>query len=371
MQKDWRVNGRQFRLLVFLYSIGTTVLITINTLADVAGQDAWISVVLGIGISVFLIWLYTSLAKLYPDSGLAEAAVSALGKWPGRVMCLSMVVFFFIGSVSTLYIVGDFSRTLMMPETPIVFINILFIAVVVMGARLGIETIARSAEILFPLVLIFIGFLILFSSPELDIENLRPVLEADIRSVAKGAFMFVGVFSLPQVVLMMVFPCYLNREGKGGRAFFVGMLGGGAAILIIAVFCITVLGADYTAQSVFPAYTLAKKISIGEIIERVEAVIAGLWIITIFYRTVLYFFAAVLGLSKVLGLKDYRPLTLPMGMLAVAVSLIIYPDVSYAMMWDARVWPSYALVHGLFLPLFILAAGLIRNRIRVSGNASR
>lgn len=362
MQEDWRINGRQFGLLVFLYSIGTTILITVNTLADAAGQDAWASVALGMGISILLVWLYTSLAKLYPDSGLVEFTVSALGKWLGRAVCLSMVVFFFIGSVSTLYIVGNFSRTLMMPETPIVFINILFTAVVVMGARLGIETIARSAEILFPLVLFFIIFLVLFSSPELDIENLIPILGADIGSIAKGTFMFVGVFSLPQVVLMMIFPYCLNRGGKGGRAFFVGMLAGGAAILIIEIYCITVLGADYTAQSVFPAYTLAKKISIDEIIERVEAIIAGLWIITIFYKTVLYFYAAVLGLSKALGLRDNRPLTLPMGMLAVTVSLILYPDVSYAMMWDARVWLPFALVHGLFIPLFILVAGLVKKK---------
>lgn len=55
----------------------------------------------------------------------------------------------------------------------------------------------------------------------------------------------------------------------------------------------------------------------------------------------------------------------------VVLSLTVYPDVSYAIMWDVLVWVSYALVHGLFLPLLILAVGLIRKKKCVSVNTSR
>jgi spore germination protein KB len=370
VQDNWKISGRQFYLLVILYSIGTTILITVNSLANAAGQDAWIPVIIGIVINVLLVWLYNSLAKLYPGMGFVEAVQVALGKWPGKAVSILFIVFPFIGSVLTVSIMGNFVTTLMMPETPVVFINILFAAVVVLGVRLGIETVARTTEILFPIVVFFIIFLIVFSIPELELKNIQPVFEAGIGSILKGAIIFLGIFSLPQVVLLMVFPVGLNREGKEGSFFYKGVLAAGAVILTITIFCIMVLSTDITSHSMYPVYTLAKKISIGDTIERVEAVIAGLWFITIFIRTAVYFYAATLGLSQVLGLKDYRPITLPMGMLVVAISLIVYPDASYEIMWDTEVWPIYALVHGLCLPLLVLVTGLIRSKKHVSGGLS-
>lgn len=366
MQRGQRINGRQFFLIVFLFSIGTTILITVNNLADVARQDAWISVAIGIAISAVLVWLYNLLARLYPDMNLVKASEAAFGRWLGKAVSLSFVLFCYIGGVTALFVVGDFIKILVMPETPGVFINILFAAVIVMGTRLGIETIARAAEILFPLVAFILVFLIVFSSFDLEFKYLQPVLEAGTGSILKGALLFIGVFSLSQVALLMFFPVCLNEDAKRSRAFYTGMLCSGAVILIVVILCITVLGVGFTSENIYPVYKLARKIDIGEIIQRVEAAIAGLWIITIYYRTVIYFYASVRGLSQVLGLKDHRSIILPMGMLMVVLSLVIYPDSSYAVMWDTRVWMPYALVHGLFLPLLVLAVGSIRSKIQGS-----
>ena len=81
---------------------------------------------------------------------LYEYNEKVFGKWAGKL------IFFFLHSLRLLvlqlfYIMwGTFMTTQVMPETPIESILILFAGILVMGLRLGLEVIARTAEILFP-----------------------------------------------------------------------------------------------------------------------------------------------------------------------------------------------------------------------------
>jgi spore germination protein KB len=63
-----------------------------------------------------------------------------------------------IGSSTTLFYVGNFMTTQVIPEMPIEAIHILFAGIVVMGLRLGLETIVRAAEIFFHGSLSFLWF---------------------------------------------------------------------------------------------------------------------------------------------------------------------------------------------------------------------
>ncbi|MGB8268516.1 MAG: spore gernimation protein, partial [Priestia megaterium] len=59
-------------------------------------------------------------------------------------------------------------------------------------------------------------------------------------------------------------------------------------------------------------------------------------------------------------LKNYRVLTLPLGIIAVTFSLIVYPSIPYEQTWDRDTWIPYSLLFGLFYPLGLLIVGKIR-----------
>lgn len=128
--------------------------------------------------------------------------------------------------------------------------------------------------------------------------------------------------------------------------------------------CVTVLGFEKTAGEIYPSYELTKKINIGNFIQRIEGLIASLWIITLYFKTTLYFYAAVLGMAQILNLKDYRPLTLPLGMIAVVLSLVIFPNIIYQKYFDFTTGNSLTLSIGLFLPLLLIVVYAIRKRTK-------
>lgn len=63
----FRISSKQFSIIVAVFTIGTTILVTPGVVANRAKQDSWMVPLIGIGVGVLVILLYTSIAKLYPQ----------------------------------------------------------------------------------------------------------------------------------------------------------------------------------------------------------------------------------------------------------------------------------------------------------------
>ncbi|AET58579.1 spore germination protein (amino acid permease) [Paenibacillus terrae HPL-003] len=142
--KQVKISSRQLLILTILFTIGTAILVIPSVMAATAKQDAWIGALVGVG--------------------------AGLG-----------------GPAAVLYDVGNFLTTQMMPETPMQAVNILFALIVLMGVRLGLETVARSAELLLPLfILLYTAFVVLIVS-NIKLENAQPMLEKGVGPICSAA----------------------------------------------------------------------------------------------------------------------------------------------------------------------------------------
>ncbi len=260
---------------------------------------------------------------------------------------------------------GKFLTTQVISETPISAINILFALVMIMGVRLGIEPIARAGELLLPWLFFLLIILVVFIAPLIKLENVQPILETDPKSLVHTVLNFISASSLAAIVLLMVFPAYVKRLQKASKVFLIGHLIGGFVISIITFLSIPVLGADQSAGQMFPSYEFATKINVGNFIQRIEAVLAVMWFISLFFKVTLYFYATVLGTAQLLKLEDYRTLTLPLGMIVISLSTFAFPNVIYQQKFDSETITSYEVILGLLLPLLMIAVSVYRKKVQV------
>ncbi|XEC95547.1 endospore germination permease [Paenibacillus tarimensis] len=361
MLENAKIAARQFAILVFMFTAGSSLLLAPGMLAAPAKQDAWLSGILGVGAGLLFGLIYTKLGTLYPDKNLAQYSEQILGKWVGKAVSILFLPFPFLLASLVLRNIGDFLTTYIMPETPIQFIHILMLIVVMMGIRLGIETIARAAEIIFPWFIILFLLLVIFVSPQIDAQKIQPVLEEGIKPVLHGALLLAAYPFMEYATFLFIIP-YVNRPGKVGKAFFAGTIMGGAVIVLLTALSILVLGADHTARDIYPSYVLAQKINIGDFLQRIEAIIAGLWFISIFFKLSISFYAATFTLAQILNLKEYRMLVFPLGMMVVVFSLASSPNIIYNIAVILEVWVFFAGTFGLLLPLVLLGVAAFRKR---------
>lgn len=362
MMQNVKINPYQFLVLVTLFSMGTSILIVPSVLAAEAKQDAWIAAIFGTGIGLLVIWLFCVIAQWFPHLTFIQVNEKILGTWVGKAVSLLFVFMSLIYTSSLLFYSGTFLNTHLMPNTPLAALNILMAIIIVMGVRLGLETIARSAEVLILFFFVLFLILVLFISPEVKFENVQPVFETGTRTIIQSSLPFIETISVNAIVLLMIFPAFVNKIKQAKKSFFIGNLIGGIVIIIFTFLSISVLGAESTAREYYPGYELAKRINVGDFIQRTEGLMAALWIIALYFKATLYFYASVLGIAQIFNLKDYRPLTIPLGMIVVVLSLVIYPNVVYQQNWSATTGLFFSFSIGVFLPLLLVVVYAIRKK---------
>ncbi|MED1467250.1 endospore germination permease [Bacillus salipaludis] len=368
MVTNLKISVRQFRILVILFSIGTTIFVMPGSLAQEVKQDAWIAAIIGTAIGFLTVALYIAIGRMFPTMTLVEIIEKLLGKWLGKAISLMFVIFSFINSADLLYYAGTFLTTQIIPDTPHVSIHILFACILIMGVRLGLETLARSAELLFPLFMFLFVLLVvaLILTPDLwEFENIQPILKTGIKPMIRAVFLFISIFSLPLIVLLMIFPISVNQQKKAEKNFYIALFIAGVCLIILTILTILVLGPENSSRQMFPSYSLARRINVGDFLQRIEAILAIMWLITIFFKMTIYFYASIIGFVQILNIKDYRLFTLPLGMILVVMSLFLYPNVTRYAAFGNYIWPLYASTYGLVLPLLLLTVNAIRKLINL------
>ncbi|WP_394239536.1 endospore germination permease [Niallia oryzisoli] len=361
MLENEKISVHQFRVLVTFFTIGTSILVYPSILARYAKQDAWLVVIISIGIGLAVIWMFSKMTQFFPNMNLAQINEKVFGKWLGKFFTFFYVLVAFIASAELLYNSGTFFRLNLMLETPVEVLHIMTALLLVMAVRIGLETFSRAAE-LFWVIFILLFLMLLFVIPEIKFQNIQPVLENGVKPLLFPTLILVSVSTFNAIYLLMIFPASVSNPQGAQRAFYIGLIIGGMITFITTILAILVLGADLTARTRFPSYLLAQKINVGEFVKRIEVIVATMWFIAVYFKLILYFYACCLGLGQMLNLKSYRPVVLPMGMILTVFASMMFPNVVQQQKWDTEGMLMLSNIAGGFLPLLIVIVGYFRRR---------
>ncbi|MFB7155799.1 endospore germination permease, partial [Lysinibacillus sp. NPDC056232] len=359
------ISSRQFMIITLLFSIGTAILIIPASVTSEAKQDAWIAAIIGVVLSLPIVKLFVALGNRTPALTFVEANEKILGRFFGKITAICFIIISLLSAGELLYFIGIFMKTEIMPETPTMAFAFMFSIIIIYAAFLGIEVFARSAEILFPIFALIFIFFVIFISPSIQIENLQPIMETPKKSVFFSMIRFISLFSFPLVVLLTIFPSAINVQKSAQKGFYIGTIIGGIALITIIALSILVLGPENTAARTFPSYSLAQRISIGNFLQRIEVIMAAMWIISIYIRTFMYFYASVIGIAQIFKIKNHRPLIFPLGMIILGISQIVHPNIIHSDIYNRDTWPIFSFVFMILLPLVLLLVAMIR---KINGN---
>ncbi|TCM99035.1 spore germination protein KB [Paenibacillus sp. BK033] len=365
-----KIKATQFKKMVFLFTIGTSIILVPSALASDAKNDAWIPVLLGTVAALLLIGLYLALARLVPGKTIVEICMVLFGKWIGMFFSLSLFLYSFLLTTLVLRNLGDFLTASMFPETPITAIHLVYLLIVAIGIRYGLSNLARTMDIFYPFIIILFIIFVILLMPEIKFNQIQPVLSNGISPILNATYSYVSFPCLEYVLFLMILP-HVEDPREGGKAFVKGMLLGGLVLLAITTLCLLVMGSEMTANNLYASFELAKIIKIGEFLQRVEVIIAVIWFVTIYCKLIVCFYMTIQTFSQSFKLGEYHPLIFPIGMLILAASIIIAPDMGYFISFDRYVWTICAFIFGFVLPLLFLLTAMVRHSWIKSKSGSR
>jgi len=354
------ISDRQGITILILYIFGSTLVMGTGGHAK---NDAWLAIILGIIISIPIMFIYARILSRFPGKDLYDILEEVFGKLFGRVFMVLYIWFPFHLGALVLRNIGEFISTIGLQEAPKIIPIIIFSLICCYAVKHGIEIIARCSSSFIVIVFFLLILLNFLTVNIMDTQNLLPILENGFKPLLHGAFEAVSFPFAELVVFLMVFDSIKSPQNIF-KVLIKALLLGGALVTFVAARNIMVLGAETAGTVYFPSYSAISRINVGNFLQRLEITVSIVFILSSFIKISICLLAASKGFSKLLGYKDYRFFVTPVGLLMVNLSYLIYDNIMEMFEWAQDIWPYYAFPFQVIFPLLIFIAIEIKTKLQ-------
>jgi len=349
------LSSTQLMFLVAGFIQGS--LLTLSFSKEVVKHDIWIAAIASFLLNLPLAFVYLTLALKFPGQNLIQINDNIFGPYLGKLVSLQYICLFFMIIAANLWFVGDFIITFFMPETPILVVMIMFTFICAWAVRAGIEVFARMSFLLVLMTSLtaLITFALLLKDTKFS--YFLPIFEVPIYDFLHGTHILMAIPFNEVFVFTMVIP-YVNKLKQVKSSVLYGLIIGGITFLIVVIRNTAVLGPISNIVT-SPSMETVRLIDIGKIISRLEAIVAIAFLVTMFLKVAVFYYATVLGIAQLLKLRSYVPLVIPIGILGIIIALSYESSIQF-IYTATNTYPIFSLPFYVVLPVLSLLIAKLR-----------
>ncbi|WP_066299806.1 GerAB/ArcD/ProY family transporter [Bacillus sp. FJAT-29937] len=355
-----KISAIQLFALMFLFEMGSAIVINYGMTAK---KDAWLAILVGLCGAIALFFIYYFIFRQYPNLLFTGVLRKIFGKYLGWMIGLLYVVLFIYDAARSLRNFGDLLLSSTMPKTPLLVLNILMILSVSYVLFLGIEVLARTAEV-FIVVLIVIGLagnLLILVSGNFTLPNLLPILENGWKPILKTAFPLTTVYPFAELIVFAMIIPSLNRPQSVKKVWLFALISSGLVLSWTTAIKIGVLGIEQAENATFPLLSTIAKVNLFDFIQRIDVLVVYTNLITMFFKLSIFYYFVVVGTTDLFKVKNQQQIILPMAVLITFLSMIMASDYSEHLYEGVTITTRYLYIPFLvILPLLMFAVSMIR-----------
>lgn len=357
MEKAKISTGGLISTLWASHVLGT--IFPIAGMATVAKSSAWLSSIMAavLGLAVVAIWL--AARPKDHDTFMADWLCQVCGRFVGALINVVYLLFFLVMCGISMRHIMELVSTAILPKTPNVLILLLFAAAAGIAARMGIEVITRSAQIYIGLSILAFLLIALGVSPYISYDNLLPVLNEGLRPPVVGAIPSIAALSMTGVGIWVA--PYLDDKKSMARAALSATAIAGLAIILVTVTAQGMFSYRGMDEMLIPALSVARSVRLGRIVERLDVVLIAGYLLIAFLGITFLIYIATTQVAWLGGTRHYRPLTLPVTVIAATMAtVLIRSDAELAAWVNEGSFAGYVLFHTLIVPVVLIVVSFFR-----------
>lgn len=356
------ISGWEFLFSVFCFMQGT--MLRSGFIISVTRNDSWAMAFTGLLLALPIVGIYAALLYSFPGKSLVEIDDIIFGPVLGKAVSILYLFFFLSLCALNTRDLGDFVVGYMMPETPIAAINLLFLLVCVYAIYKNMKTLLRLSIVFCILAVGAIVFNFILILKDVQVDFLKPFFRLPPMKYVQGT---VSVTAVPmgEVLAFIMLAPMLKKSQKAGKPLLFGLTSSAVFMAVVIVRDIITLGPLVSVVSL-ASFESVRYVSLAGVLTRMESLYAVVLIILFLFKVSILLYAFVLGLSELLNLKSYLPLTLLSASLVFFYSLFVFESVMENMNWGASTAPFFSLTFEFLLPAVSLLVACLRKVNSVS-----
>ncbi|MFJ5761185.1 endospore germination permease [Neobacillus sp. NPDC093182] len=356
-----KLSKVQIFWMLTTHALGVAIMLILRQTIDISRQDAWLSVLIGGGLSIFIVFIAVKLSQIFPNQSFIEYIQEILGNKIGKVVLLVYFVQWY--SVIGL-ILREFSELmkLTMPRTPTWVIILGMLLIVVYATYQGIEVIGRCSEFIGPIIIFIVLITLFLNLNNVDFYKLTPIIsETGLLSIIKGAVPTAGFIGQNAIIIMLI--VFMKKPKE---SLFPALWGTALPAVMVSLATLTVIatfGPNLPAHMWYPYFRLIRVISVADFIQNVDIIFIVVWLTSVFMRLAIFFFVASYGSAQFLKIKNWKKMIFINALIVYIISLlprgIVMSDILYPVFITQRITMP-VLLFGI--PLLLLIIAKIRKR---------
>ncbi len=296
-----KITSLEYNTLLWFLTRATFIEITAEILLHTAHQDSWISILIAIIIGLLPISLYSYLKNKYPDKNIIQINKKILGKF-GTILNLILIASTLIFAICSFWIIVHFIDSQYLYRTPTIIIIITLILPVIYTITKNFHTFSKVSLIMFYISLFFIVIILSGLVGNININNIKPILNNNPSNILYGTFCFIG-FNIVPLFLLNIIPKN-NIINYSPKKSFIFYLISGLSLLNVVFLTISIFGIHLSELYNYPSFHLLKRVSVLDIIDRVESILSLEWFLALFVQIIISLFFIKKALEETFQIKE-------------------------------------------------------------------
>lgn len=246
-----------------------------------SGKDAYIGTILGILIGLLIMYFYTYLIHIKENQDLKDIfkknkIIGLLGRF--IFLLASLIIFSY-----TIIIYKLFTVSFLLVKSPELYVTIPIVILAIYLAFKDLKVISRTSSSILPLAIIFILISMFSLSSSIKIDNFLPILTTKPPTIFKTAITFASISTMPNL---------LSLHFKGIEKNYLKMYLIGSLFLLLTLIFINGVYGEYLVKVFrFPEYMILKQIKLLDFIEKIENILAVMFIFDLFITLTMAIFS--------------------------------------------------------------------------------
>ncbi|MCL6605175.1 MAG: spore germination protein [Paenibacillus sp.] len=355
-----KIRVSELIICLTLFEVGST---TLFLMGAEAKQDAWIAMLIGAFLGLFLLFLHLALHRQDPTLDLFRLFRRYMGKYLGTLMNLLFIGYFTYESSRNLRDFGELTVMTLLNQTSIWIIMLITLLVIANTTRYEPRVFFLTCMLLFPVVVT--GYLVIAifipATGLIHFQFMLPMLENGIKPALNAAIPEIVTFPFGQTVLFLVFYPMTTKGRNLPRAVIIAYISVALFLTGFNQMSIYVLGPVLAANLTLPLLETVQLIQLPEVFERMDALFILVLFLGLGIKLNAFYIGAVIGLERITGIS-HKKWVLPIGGVIFALAFLspTYTHHIEVGRGDAVKywWPFFQFV----LPLLLFIVVLIRKR---------
>lgn len=285
-----------FVLVMTLPIMGHVVILPL--LLDIAGRDAWLSIIIALPIGFVLAYFIFHIRKTFPEKNFNEWLTLLLGKWVAKIVVVILIIYFLFLTVVSYSSLINLIYIGFLSDTPRWALALWFLIFFVYAALKGVKRIALTAGILTFIGMVTGHTVTLMDAVKKEWGYLLPVLEFGWTPVILGTLLLTNIWI--ELFLLLIIPIKHTETKKCFWYWGAGVFLNALMMFSTTSGAITIFGLGQAENFLYPAFSITRIINLG-FIDRFDIYSLILMVIGAYVRCSLY-----LRLSYDLSTQSYH-----------------------------------------------------------------